>query len=426
MEHAVIIGNGAAGITAARHLRSIEPQWRITVISGESKFHYSRPALMYIFMGHMRYADTKPFEDCVWEHERIELVRDWVTQVDADASALTLHKAGKLPYDKLLLATGSKSNKFGWPGQDLRRVQGLYDLMDLHQLYENVKGTRNAVIVGGGLIGIELGEMLHSCHIPVTFVVRENSYWDNVLPAEESAMVTHVIRDAGFTIHLQTELKEIVDDGTGCACAVITGSGERIEAQLVGLTAGVSPNIDLVRDSKIETARGVLVDWSLRTNVSNVFAAGDCAEIVNEGDHRNLTQQVWYTGKMQGKVAAEAMAGRDVRYDPGIWYNSAKFLDLEYQTYGFVPNVPVPGQVNLWWEHADGRKGLRLIHSESGEFLAMNIIGLRARHRVCESWIREERSIDYVLDHLADAHFDAEFSQRHEPEIARALRSQTS
>lgn len=424
MEHAVIIGNGAAGITAARHLRSIEPQWRITVISGESKYHFSRPAMMYIFMGHMRYVDTKPLEDHIWEQERIELVRDWVTEIDADASTLKLHKGVTLAYDKLLLATGSKSNKFGWPGQDLKRVQGLYDLMDLHQLYENVKGTRHAVIVGGGLIGIEFGEMLHSCHIPVTFVVREKSYWDNVLPAEESAMVTRIIQEAGFKLHLETELKEIVDDGSGAACAVITGHGERIDAQLVGLTAGVSPNLDLVRESKIDTNRGILVDWGLRTNVPNIFAAGDCAEIVNEGETRNLMQQVWYTGKMQGKTAAEAMAGREVRYDPGIWYNSAKFLDLEYQTYGFVPNTPNPRHTNLWWEHQSGRKGLRLIYGETGEFVAMNIMGMRARHKECESWIREKRPIDYVLDHLEDVRFETEFSDRHEEEIVKSLRSQ--
>lgn len=424
MEHAVIIGNGAAGIAAARHLRSIEPDWRITVISGESKYHFSRPALMYIFMGHMKYSDTKPFEDHIWDEQRIELLRDWVTQIDVNGSSLLLHQGGKLGYDKLLIATGSKSNKFGWPGQDLRRVQGLYDLMDLHQLYENVKGTRRAVIVGGGLIGIEFGEMLHSCNIPVTFLVREKSYWDNVLPAEESAMVTRLIRKEGFEIRLETELKEIVDDGNGAVCAVVTGNGDRIETQLVGLTAGVSPNIDLVRESKIETGRGVLVDWNLCTNVPNIFAAGDCAEIVNEGESRNLIQQVWYTGKMQGKAAAESMAGRDVRYDPGIWYNSAKFLDLEYQTYGFVSNIPQPGQINLWWEHPNGQKGLRLIHLESGEFVAMNIMGMRARHKVCEAWIREKRSIDYVIDHLEDAGFETEFFERHEPEIQQTLRSQ--
>ena len=296
--------------------------------------------------------------------------------------------------------------------------------MDLRALHESTAGARHAVIVGGGLIGIELGEMLHSRGIHVTFLVREASYWNNVLPPEESAMVTRVIRHEGFDVRLQAELREIVGDDSGGACAVVTGDGERIDADLVGLTAGVSPNIDLVRDTEIETGRGVLVDWHLRTSVDGVFAAGDCAEIVTEDDTRNVIQQVWYTGKMQGRVAAESMAGRDVRYDPGIWYNSAKFLDLEYQTYGFVPNTPRDDQINLWWEHSGGRRGLRLVLDEGGALVAMNIMGMRYRHEVCERWIAERRPVDFVLDHLAEANFDTEFFARHEWEIGVAMRAQ--
>ena len=269
--HVVIIGNGITGATAALELRKLDADCRITMISGESRYHYSRPALMYIFMGHMSYQDTKPHEDHTWADNRIDLVRDWITAIDTDARQLTLHNGGDLAYDKLLIATGSKSNKFGWPGQDLRGVQGLYDLQDLKRLYDSVQTTRHAVIVGGGLIGIELAEMLHSCGVPVTFLVREVSYWDNVLPAEESAMVSRIIREAGFGLKLETGLKEIEGDTHGRACAVITDADERIECQLVGLTAGVGPNIDLVVDSAIETGRGVLVDGSLRTNVPGVW-----------------------------------------------------------------------------------------------------------------------------------------------------------
>lgn len=425
MCHAAIIGNGIAGITAARRLRALRPDWRISVISGESRYHYSRPALMYIFMGHMRYADTKPFEDRVWADERIELVRDWVTEIDVAASRLRLHAGGTLAYDKLLIATGSQSNRFGWPGQDLRRVQGLYDLIDLHTLTENMRDTRRSVIVGGGLIGVELAEMLHSRGVHVTMLIRETDYWRNVLPAEESAMVSRLIRHEGFDLRLETRLAEILDDGTGAAWAVVTDRGERIEAQLVGLTVGVSPNIDLVRDTAIKAGRGVLVDESLRTNVDNIWAAGDCAEIVRPHVERNLLQQVWYTGKAQGRVAGEAMAGVETRYEPGIWYNSAKFLDLEYQTYGDVRPNPRDGERHLWWEHADGRKGVRLVCDSAGVFIGLNTMGVRYRHEVCEGWIRDRRSIDDVVAQLPQANFDSEFSRRYESEIAATMREQT-
>ncbi len=414
--HVVIIGNGITGATAALELRQLDADCRITMISGESKFHFSRPALMYIFMGHMSYQQTKPHPDSTWADNRIELLRDWITDIDTASKQLSLHKGGTLDYDRLLIATGARSNKFGWPGQDLQGVQGLYDLPDLKRLHDNVITAKQAVIVGGGLIGIELAEMLHSCGVPVTFLVRESSYWNNVLPEPESAMVSRLIRQAGFGLKLETGLKEIEDDGTGRVGAIITDKDERIECQLVGLTAGVSPNIQLVKETAIDTGRGILVDWSLRTNVADVFAAGDCAEIVTEGDGRNLLQQVWYTGKMQARIAARGLAGLEATYDPGIWYNSAKFLDLEYHTYGQV-NLCIPAEQNLYWEHPDGLHSIRIVYL-ADRVIGINTMGVRFRHRLCEAWIAEQRPLEYVLEHLAEANFDPEFCRRFEAHAA--------
>ncbi len=421
--HAVIIGNGVTGVTAATRLRQLQPDWKITLVSGESAYHYSRPALMYIFMGHMSYEATKPFEDRFWRDYRLDLLRDWVTGIDIDNKHLVLHGNGPLPYDRLLIATGAKSNKFGWPGQDLEGVQGLYNLKDLRQLYRNVERAKRAVIVGGGLIGIELAEMLHSRHIDVTFLIREASYWCNILPIEESGMINRLIEEQGIGLITETNLKEIVDDGTGRVEAVITEFDERIDCQLVGLTPGVSPNTDLVKTTPIETGRGVLVDSCFRTNIPDIYAAGDCAEIVSRNGGRNLIQQVWYTGKKQGLAAGEVLAGEEKEYDPGIWFNSAKFFDLEYQTYGMILSTPQPGEHHIFWEHSSHRHAVRIV-SADGCIKAFNFMGIRARHEVCERWISEKRSVQYVLDHLEEANFDPEFFVRHETEIVRSLKEQ--
>ena len=419
--HVAIIGNGVAGISAALRLRRKRPDWRITVLSGESRYHYSRPALMYVFMGHMRFEDTKPFEDTYWAEHRIDLLRAWVTGIDVEARRLTLHQGPPVHYDKLLIATGSKPNRFGWPGQNLEGVGGLWGLYDLKRIYDTLPRTRRAVIVGGGLIGIELGEMLHSRGVPVTFLVREDSYWDNILPAEESSMINAVIRAAGMDLRLKTELKEVVDDGRGRCAAVVTGDGERIDCQLVGLTAGVSPNVELLAGTPIETGRGVLVDRSLRTGVPDVYAAGDCAEIVTPEGARNLIHQVWYTGKMQGEVVADVMAGEPREYHPGIWFNSAKFLDLEYQTYGQV-NPGAPREENLFWMHPGGQHSIRIVH-RADRVIGFNLMGIRWRHEVCQGWLAEGASVEHVLDHLEEANFDPEFSARHEAAARAAFRS---
>ncbi|MFQ5599303.1 MAG: NAD(P)/FAD-dependent oxidoreductase [Candidatus Krumholzibacteriia bacterium] len=420
----VILGNGVAGITAAIRIRQKQPDWSITVISGESEHHYSRPALMYVFMGHMRYEDTKPFEDRFWKEKRIDLVRAWVTQIDVAGKRLHFDgQAQPMGYDRLLVATGSTPNKFGWPGQDLDGVQGLYGLQDLELLSRNIRGVRHAVVVGGGLIGIELAEMLRSRNIPVTFLVRETAFWNIVIPDDEARMINRIIEEEGLGLVLETELREIVDDGTGRVTGVVTSRGDRIDCQFVGLTTGVRPNIAVVERSGIPTGRGVLVDRSLRTRVSGVYAAGDCAEIVT-GQERNLVQQVWYTGRMQGRVAGDVIAGEECAYDPGIWFNSAKFLDLEYQVYGRVEQN-VPGEGNLFWMHRDGRHSLRIVYTDDG-VIGFNLLGIRYRHEVCERWIREQRPIDWVLEHLGEANFDPEFFERYEREIVRAFELQLS
>ena len=423
----VIIGNGVTGVSAAIRIRQLQPDWKIAMISGESEYHYSRPALMYIFMGHMSYKNTKPYENSFWSRNDINLVRDWVTEIDTGSKRLLMQKLDPIYYDKLLIATGSKSNKFGWPGQDLKGVQGLYDLMDLRELYENTQGVKNAVIVVGGLIGIELAEMLHSRGLHVTFLVREKSYWDNVLPGEESSMINNLIKQENMELLLETELKEILDDGNGRVGGVITNQGEKIDCGLVGLTAGVSPNLDLVKESRIPSGRGILVDSGLRTQIEDIYSAGDCAEIVTEGEGRNLIQQVWYTGKMQGKVVGETIAGMDSVYDPGIWYNSAKFLNLEYQTYGQANNaqelLTIPGEKNIYWEHQNHLHSLRLVHN-GNEILGVNVMGLRYSHKICENWVRDKRSPDYVLDNLAQANFDPEFFKRYESDIVGTLKDQ--
>jgi len=207
--------------------------------------------------------------------------------------------------------------------------------------------------------------------------------------------------------------------GGGGGGALTTDQGERIDCQFVGLTAGVRPNLSAVQGSDIRTREGILVDEQLRTNIADVYAIGDCAEI-ERADGSVLLEQVWYTGKAQGELVAGNVLGGDATYTPGIWFNSAKFLDIEYQTYGEVLNAADTEHTHLYWEREDGRASLRLVH-QRGTFVGVNIMGMRLRHRVCEAWLREGRSIEHVLAHLHEAAFDPELSRDPIPTIRASL-----
>lgn len=422
--HIVIIGNGISGITAARYLRKLSDH-SITVISSETDFFYSRTALMYIYMGHMRFKDTQPYEPWFWEKNRIELKKAHVEKIDFDNKSLNT-TAGKVTYDKLILAVGSKSNKFGWPGQDLKRVHGLYHYQDLEAMEKYSPRLNRAVIVGGGLIGIEMAEMFHSRHIPVTMLVREKSYWDNVLPVEESQMINRHILEHGIDLRLQTELKEILDDGNGNAENVITNKEETIDCRFVGLTAGVSPNIAFLKDGKLNTQKGIVVNEYLETNIPDVYAVGDCAQQENPLPGRRPVEAIWYTGRMMGETVAYNICGKKVAYNPGIWFNSAKFLDIEYQVYGTVLANPPENHQSIYWEHPEGKRSIRIVYNnDNGEILGFNLMGQRYRHEVCEKWLREKAPIETVLQNLSLANFDPEFYKEYEQDVLAIYNKQS-
>ncbi len=417
MKHIVIIGNGISGITAARHIRK-RSNHKITIISGESEYFFSRTALMYIYMGHLKFDHTKPYEDNFWKKNKIDLVFDWVDRVNSATKSLTLRTKCTLSYDILIIASGAKPNKFGWPGQDLNGVQGLYHKQDLELMEQNTKGIQHAVLVGGGLIGVEMAEMLLSRNISVTFLVRENAFWSNVLPLQEANLISRHIRSHHVDLQFDSELKEIKGDSTGRVQSIITKSGEEIACQFVGLTVGVSPNISFLKDSGIATARGVLVNEFLETNMPDVYALGDCAERTYELPGRRNIEQVWYTGRMMGEVVGQTICGTKTKYEPGPWFNSAKFFDIEYQTYGQVGNELKPHESEFYWEHSSGNKCVHLIwNTMTREFIGINTFGIRMRHEKFDTWLRAKKSVDFVMDHLAEANFDPEFFTRYEKEI---------
>lgn len=422
MEHIVIIGNGISGITAARHIRKLSDK-KITIISAESEYFFSRTALMYVYMGHMKFEHTQPYENWFWKKNRLDLVNGYVSKVDTANKTLILKSTKEIKYDKLIIATGSKPNKFGWPGQDLKGVQGLYSKQDLELLEANApnnKVCKRAVIVGGGLIGIELAEMLRSRDIPVTFLVRESSFWNGVLPEGESQMINEHILEHHIDLKLDTNLKEIISDENGWAKAVVTDKGETIPCTMVGLTAGVSPNIDFLKGSGIETGKGVRVNNFLETNIVDVYAIGDCAEQHEAIGNRRPVEAVWYTGRMMGEVLAQTICGNKRAYNPGHWFNSAKFLDIEYQTYGWVfsEKSKKDHEQHFHWRHPKEKICVTIaFNKDTKQFLGINTFGIRMRHEILDRWLTEKRSLDYVMEYLKDANFDPEFYAQYEEDI---------
>jgi NAD(P)H-nitrite reductase large subunit len=420
----VIIGNGISGITAAKTLRK-HSDHQIIVISDESELFFSRTALMYVFMGHMRTQDIIPHNRKFYEDNNIELYLTRVRTIDFDHKSIILEDDNFIDYDKLIIATGSKPRLINWPGKHLDGVHSLYHIQDLENIDRHSETMKHAIIVGGGLIGVELAEMLHSRKIPVTMLVRESEYWRSVLPLEEAQMISEHVRAHGVNLKLNTELKEIWGDKEKVKM-ILTSTGEKINCEFVGLTVGVVPNIDFLDFTALETGRGILVDDKLKTNMNDVYAVGDCAELRTPKEGRKNIEAVWYTGRMMGELAAHNILGKDIDYNPGIWFNSAKFFDIEYQVYGNVPNNPVDGIGQLFWQHPKKSKSIRIVYDQNNKsVLGFNLLGIRYRHEVCEKWILEKTPIEEVLSNLNLANFDPEFFSTYEQHLVAAYNKET-
>ncbi|MCF6359333.1 MAG: FAD-dependent oxidoreductase [Cyclobacteriaceae bacterium] len=407
--HVVIIGNGISGITTARHIRKLSDH-QITVISSESEYFFSRTALMYIYMGHMKFEHTQPYENWFWEKNKIDLVFDRVTDLNTDNQSLSLTSGETISYNKLVLALGSTPRPLPTKGAELSGVQPMYSKQDL-ELLEDTKNIKQAVIIGGGLIGIELAEMLHSRGVHVTLAVRESQYWDIVLPPEEAKMVGDHILSRGIDLRLGTAVESI--NGSDKVESVTLGTGENIDCQFVGATIGVVANIGLIKNTSIETNRGILVDEHLQTNLPNIYAIGDCAEIKEPNTGRRAVEAVWYTGRIMGESLAQTICDKPTPYNPGIWFNSAKFVDLEYQTYGDVP-AKIEGELtSIFWNELEPERSLRIVYEKDlMKVRGFNVLGLRLRHELCDEWIKTGKTMDFVLNHLEELNFDPEFYKK--------------
>ena len=401
--HFVIIGNGVAGITAAFALRQRDPHAQISVFGGESDFFISRTALMYAFMDRMTLRDLEPFERHSYSKQRIDLVRGWVSGLDADTRTLTLSDGRKFTYDRLLLAAGSVPNAALWTGLDAVKA-GLVNFVSLQHLAECERlapSTRRAVVAGGGLIGVELVECLHHHGIHVDFLVRDSWYWPMALAKEEGEIIASHIRQQGVNLHLGHEITAVTTGPDGRVASVRTNQGTEFPCQMLGACIGVKPAIDWLRDVRTPPAlgRGIKIDSAFRTSLPNVWAAGDCAELPT-----GRVEQIWYSAKRHGELAAHSMLGDAIDYQQPLFYNSAKLFEIEYTTVGAA------GPDSFFRRLPGKHASIRIMH-DNGAVTGFNMLGSRWNHTWFEKWIHERRGLPYVLENLHHAQYDVEFGR---------------
>lgn len=430
---------------AALAIRARQPGWEVVIVSEESDHFFSRTALMWVFSGQMNHRDIEPLERDVYDRSQFRRVRARAVGIDVDRRKVEL--AGDhapIGYDRLLLACGSQPRPGPWPGSDARGVGHFVTLQDLFWYESELLGKAAAMhpprpdahlrattddspyrfrdvaseargsvgtqpsVIGGGLIGIEAVEVAVAAGLRPKFFIREEWFWPIALDRRESTWISKRMGEHGVEVHLEHDVEELETDSNGTLAGVRTNKG-RFESDCAVIAIGVIPNTGWLQSSDIELddRGGVVVDDQLRTSASDVFSAGDCAS-VRWFDGSQRPEQLWYTARDQGRVAARGILGDDARYERGIFYNSAKLMDIEYTTAGLV-NFDLEGEQNWFFEETGKVRSTSRIVTQHDRVVGFNMLGRRWDQSVFIRWIEQRRTLEWVLKHLDEAAFDTEF-----------------
>ena len=227
-------------------------------------------------------------------------------------------------------------------------------------------------------------------------LVREPWYFPKGLSEPQGRIVEQAIRRHIGDLLLNEEVAQFT--GETRVSGVTTKSGMTIPADIVGITVGVEPNVELARASGLAINRGILVDRTLRTSRPQLFAAGDCAEIATTGARNGMVEQLWYSALRQGEQAARAMCGDLRPYDPGIFYNSAAFFEVYYLYVGATRREG-DGQEEQTEVSRNGHAARRFIH-RNGLLTGFSAVGTRDRPETVMAMIRHGANLAVARDAL--------------------------
>jgi NADPH-dependent 2,4-dienoyl-CoA reductase/sulfur reductase-like enzyme/nitrite reductase/ring-hydroxylating ferredoxin subunit len=313
----VIVGGGAAGFAAAEMLRRQEFRGHITMLSGEAAPPVDRPNLSKDYLAGSAPEDWLPLRpDDYYAEAAIDLrLNTEVTAIDSKARHVVVADGARIPYDRLLLATGAEPVRLPIPGADQPHVHVLRSVDDSRAIIELAKGARRAIVIGASFIGLEAAAALRAREIEVHVVGLEQRPMERILGPQMGDFVRALHEEHGVIFHLGDTVTVI--DGKRATLK----SGGVIEADVVVVGVGVRPRLALAEQAGLALDRGVVVNAHLETSIPGIFAAGDIARWPDPHSGENIRVEHWVVAERQGQTAARNMLGQREAFDavPFFW-----------------------------------------------------------------------------------------------------------
>jgi NADPH-dependent 2,4-dienoyl-CoA reductase/sulfur reductase-like enzyme len=357
-----ILGGGVVAGYAAQELvnRGLKPG-DLCIVSAENQLPYDRPPLSKKFLvGKKQIPDILINPPEFYEQHGIAVrLNTPVEQVDLRNRILYIRSGERIEFEKLLIATGTYPRKLKIPGSDLRGVFYLRRAENAIQIRDQMVGSRRAVVIGGGYIGMEVGASLTQEGLNVTLVNREDRLLTRLFTPEMSAFFERYYRDRNVTILPNSEVAEIV--GSDRVLGVTLTSGQQIPADMVVIGVGVEPATRLFEGSGLVLDNGIVVNKYLQTNLADIYAAGDVANYYDVLFKKQRRIEHWDNAVNQGKYAARSMTGQEDPEYMMLPYFFSDVFDLSYEFWGDTDNadqIVLRGDVannsfSVWWLNAE-------------------------------------------------------------------------
>ncbi|MBL8541621.1 MAG: NAD(P)/FAD-dependent oxidoreductase [Betaproteobacteria bacterium] len=398
MKH-IIIGNGPAGVVAAETIRKADARADITMIGDEPEPPYSRMALPYLLQGDIEEDGTYLRKGAGhFERLRIRTIGGYVEGVVTRAKEVRLRDGTTLAYDRLLIASGAHPTRPPVAGVDLPAVQTCWTLADARAIAARAKPGSRVLQIGAGFIGCIILEALASRGVHLTVVEMGDRMVPRMMTPIAGGMIRAWCEKKGVRVHTKARVMSIRPDMDRAGSVFVKlDSGDELPADLVISAAGVKPNVAFLAGSHVATDQGVLVDDRLRTNVPDIYAAGDVAESVDFSTGERGINAIQPNAVDQGRVAALNMVGRETHFVGALAINVLQTLGLISSSFG------------KWWGDIDGQ-GAETVDRENFRYLSLQFkddvligatsIGLTEHVGVLRGLIQSRRQLGPWKDEL--------------------------
>ncbi len=398
MRRYVIVGNGVAGVTAAQSIIRADPAAQVHIFAEEPYLYYQRPRLWEFLAGEIE-QDALIFRPQSWYDKlgiRVHLGAR-VTALDPAEHRLTLADGGSISYDRLLVATGARPFVPPFAGSNKDGVFTLRTLQNALAMKAYATDIRGAVVIGGGLLGLETARALLSLKLDVSVLEFEPRLLPRQLDTEGAQVLQARLEAMGLHILTDAATESILGDGS--ATGVRLKDGHVVEGEMVLISTGIRSRIELAREAGLEVNRGVIIDEQLRTSATDVYAAGDVAEF--EG----VVYGIIPAATEQARAAAANMIADDsATYSGTVPSTTLKIVGIDLTSLG---DATATGDEFVVLRQVDQANGVyRRLALRDDKIIGAILLGDRQNVQSLKQLIATGRDVSAYSDRLLEQEFD--------------------